>query len=125
MIKIYPSRGNEHKVIEVLDSMKGAMATLADCLDSSVLVEWGEGTAICYMEWWRTREGLDKHLGSPLFCRVLEAMEISRKPPVVNFYEMNGIGGLSLMENLRACTRQNNKKTATSKSTRRIRDRSL
>ena len=91
--------------------MKGPMATLADCLDCSVSMEWGEGNAICYMEWWRTREGLDRHLSSHLFCRVLEAMELSRKSPVVNFYEMNGIGGLNLMENLRVRTRKTAKKS--------------
>ena len=112
MIKIFPSPGCEHNVIEVLGSMKGPIATLVDCLDSSVSVEWGEGNAICYMEWWRTREGLDRHLGSSLFCRVLEAMELSRKPPVVNFYEMNGIGGLNLMENLRVRPRKTKKNPA-------------
>lgn len=125
MIKIYPSLGNEHKVIEVLDSMKGPMTALADCLGCSVSVEWGEGSAICYMEWWRTREGLDKHLGSPLFCRVLEAMEISRKSPVVNFYEMNVIGGLNLMEKFRVCAMPTGKKKAASKSMRRARGRPL
>jgi len=117
MIKIFPSPGREHTIIEVLGSMKGPMATLADCLDCSVSVEWGEGNAICYMEWWRTREGLDRHLGSPLFCRVLEAMELSRKSPVVNFYEMNGSGGLNLRENLRVCPMQTRKKSAERKRT--------
>lgn len=102
MIKIYSSAGHEHNIIEVLHSMKGPMANLVDCLDCFIAVEWGEGSAICYMEKWRSREALDRHLRSPLFCRVLEAMELSRKPPRIDFYEISGIGGMELVENLRS-----------------------
>jgi hypothetical protein len=80
--------------------MKGPVAALADCLDCSVAVEWGEGGAVCYMELWRTREALDRQLRSALFCRVLEAMELSNKPPLIDFFEINSIGGMELMENL-------------------------
>lgn len=119
IIKIFPSPGREHNVIEVLDSMKGPMAALADCLGCSVSVELGEASTICYMEWWRTREGFDKHLCSTLFCRVLEAMELSRKSPEIDFYEVYGIGGLSVMEKLRDSTMKTSSKTAAPRNTRK------
>lgn len=100
LIKIYPTSGREHNVIEVLDSMKGPVAALADCLDCSVAVEWGEGGAVCYMELWQTREAFDRQLRSALFCRVLEAMELSKKPPLIDFFEINSIGGMELLETL-------------------------
>lgn len=100
LIKIYPSPGHEHNVLDVLDSMKGPVTALADCLDCIVAVEWGEGGAICYIELWRTREALARQLRSSLFGRVLEAMELSRKPPLIDFLEVNSIGGMELMENL-------------------------
>jgi quinol monooxygenase YgiN len=100
LIKIYPLPGHDHNVLEVLDSMKGPVTALVDCLDCIVAVEWGEGGAICYIELWRSREALARQLRSPLFGRVLEAMELSHKPPLIDFLEVNSIGGMELMENL-------------------------
>lgn len=101
LIKIYPVPGDEHKIIDVLDSMKGPMATLRDCLGCMVSIELGDGGAVCYMERWRTREALNRHLRSQLYGRVLEAMEFSSFPPSVDFMEIISIGGLDLVEKAR------------------------
>ncbi len=99
LITIYPLPEDESKVIDVLDSMQGLIATNADC--QGCLFTTGRDKSICYMERWRTRAALDRHLRSALYCRVLEAMELSRKPPTVEFYEITGIGGLDLIEGVR------------------------
>jgi len=101
LITIYPFPENESKVIDVLDSIQALIATNADCLGCFFIVGTGAGESICYMERWRTREALDRHLRSNLYCRVLEAMELSRKPPIVEFYEMKGIGGLDVIKDVR------------------------
>jgi quinol monooxygenase YgiN len=101
VVKIYPPPGSEHSILDVLESMKGPVATIADCLGCSVTVEVGEGGAICYTEQWRTREALDRHLRSPLYGRVLEAMECSSTSPDVEFYEVTEVGGLELIEKVR------------------------
>jgi quinol monooxygenase YgiN len=101
VVKIYPAPGSEQTVLEVLESMKGPIAALDNCLGCSVTVEVGEGGAICYTEQWRTREALDRHLRSTLYGRVLEAMECSRTPPEVEFYEVTEVGGLELIEKVR------------------------
>ncbi|MEW6518659.1 MAG: antibiotic biosynthesis monooxygenase family protein [Thermodesulfobacteriota bacterium] len=102
LIKIYPLPGREHSVIEVLDSMKGPITALSDCLGCLVLVETGEGGAVCYMEQWRTREALDRHLRSTLYGRVLEVMERSRLPPEIEFFDAVRLGGLELLEAARS-----------------------
>ncbi len=99
LITIHPLPENESKVIDVLDSIQGLIAANADC--QGCLFTAGMGKSICYMERWRTREALDRHLRSHLYCRVLEAMELSRIPPTVEFYTISGIGGLNLIENVR------------------------
>ena len=100
-ITIYPFPENESTVIEVLDSIQALIAPNADCLGCVFTAGIGTGKSICYMERWRTREALDRHLRSNLYCRVLEAMELSRKPPLVEFYEMRGIGGLDMIADVR------------------------
>jgi quinol monooxygenase YgiN len=101
IIKIYPPTGSEHTIIDVLESVKVAIANLYDCLECSVAVEAGEDGQVCYMEHWRTREALDRHLRSPLYGRVLEAMELSRIPPEVTFFKVSKIDGLELVGRLR------------------------
>lgn len=101
LVKIYPPAGAEPSILEVLESMKGPIAALTDCIGCSVTVETGEGGAICYTERWATREALDRHLRSSLYGRILEAMECSRLPPVVEFYEVTEVGGLDLVERVR------------------------
>ena len=101
IIKIYPPTGSEHTIIDVLESVKVAIANLYDCLECSVAVEAGEDDQVCYMEQWRTREALDRHLRSPLYGRVLEAMELSRIPPEVTFFKVSKIGGLELVGRVR------------------------
>ena len=98
IIKIYPSPGSEHIVVDVLESMKGQIAAITDCYGCSVSVESGEGGTICYTERWRDREALDRHLRSALYGRVLAAMELSHTPPVIEFFEATKAGGLDLVE---------------------------
>ena len=101
LVKIYPRPGLERSILEVLDSLKGPTSIIGDCLGSSVSIEPEEGGAICYSEQWRSRESLDRHLRSPLYGRILAAMEFSRIPPEVKFYEATGVGGLDLVEKVR------------------------
>jgi len=101
LTRIYPSTGNEHTVIDVLDSLKGPISSNNDCLACGISVETDETGAICYLEKWLTREALQQHLRSALFDRVLAAMEFSRQPPDVAFYEVNEIGDLNLVEKVR------------------------
>lgn len=102
MIKIYPPPGNEHRVIDVLDSLKGPISAVADCLACSITVETDGTGAVCYSDQWRTREALDKHLRSALFSRLLEAMECSHQSPDIAFYDVTEVGGLKLVEQARA-----------------------
>lgn len=101
VVKIFPPPGRAQAVIEILETLKGPIAAEASCLGCSITVEAGEGGAICYTEQWRTREALDRHLRSPLYSRVLEAMECSYQPPEVDFYEATDVGGLELVEKAR------------------------
>ena len=101
IIRIYPQDGLEQSTLELLDSLKGPLAAAADCLGCSVAVETGEAPSICYFEQWRSRESLERHMRSPLYGRLLEALECSRIPPDVRFYEADGVGGLDLVEKAR------------------------
>jgi quinol monooxygenase YgiN len=101
IITIHPVPGEASRIIDILDSMQGLTATNPDCLGCFLTVEAREGKSICYMERWRTREALDRHVQSSLYFRVLEAMELSRIPPKVEFYAAKDVGGLDFLEQVR------------------------
>lgn len=101
LIRIYPSYGKEHTVIDILDSLKGPISSNNDCMDCTISVDTDQTRAICYSEQWRTREAMDQHLRSAYFNRVLEAMECSCQWPDVAFYVASKVGELELVEQLR------------------------
>lgn len=106
LIKIYPSPEMEPVIVDVLESLKGPNAANADCLDCTLTVGIDDDSrVICYTERWRSREALDRHLRSPMYGRILEAMESSQLPPVVLYYETNDVGGLELVELARSAKR--------------------
>jgi quinol monooxygenase YgiN len=101
MITIYPAPEHEHAVVDVLDSLKGPITANVDCLVCAISVETDGSGAVCYHEKWQSREALRQHLRSDLFGRVLAAMEFSRRPPDVEFYNATEAGGLDLVEQAR------------------------
>lgn len=101
IVKIYPVQGSEHKILDVLDSMKGPTSSLMDCLNCSVTIESGKPVVICYTEQWRSSQALEKHLRSNLYGRLLEAIECSGQSPEVFFYEVKETLGLELIEKIR------------------------
>ncbi len=102
IFKIYPAPGHAPAVLDVLESMKTALASASDCLDCTVAFETGEEGAIVYTERWRSQEALEAHLRSHIFLRILEAMEFSRIAPKVVFFDVSEIGGMDLIEVARA-----------------------
>lgn len=98
MIKIYPPPGRKKAVIDVLVRMKYQNENDIDYPGGSVSVEPGRVGAVCYMERWSNRDALDRHLRSPRYCRVLEAMECSRQSPEIEFFEVTNLGGLDVVE---------------------------
>ena len=55
ILKIYPATGRAPAVIDVLESMKMALASTSDCLDCTVAFETGEEGAIVYTEQRRSK----------------------------------------------------------------------
>ncbi|MDR2549930.1 MAG: hypothetical protein LBD10_07015 [Desulfobulbus sp.] len=100
---IHPYPGEEAGLLEVLDSIRGLVAVNIDCLECRLTMEV-ERETICYTERWRSWEALEQHLRSPLYSRVLEAMEMSRTPPEITFFAVQTIGGLEVVERARLHT---------------------
>ena len=103
LVTIHPTPNDVAKVVDILDSMRGILATNGDCCGCLLAVEAG-GDTVCYLERWTTRAALECHLRSSLYGRVLEAMELSGTAPTVEFFEVGVLGGLELVERVRLVT---------------------
>lgn len=101
ILTIFPLPGEGARVIEVLDSLRSAVALEGECLESLITIAPDEGGPICYTERWRSREALERHLGSPLYGRVFEAMELSRQTPRIEFLQVQEVGGLDMVAEAR------------------------
>lgn len=51
-----------------------------------------------YVEQWNSEDALSSHIRSPLYRRILAAMELCMQPPEVKFYYCSEEKGLELIE---------------------------
>ena len=60
---------------------------------------------IRYAEQWESEQALHNHLRSDLYRRILNAMELSKRPPEVGFYHTTEKQGFELIETVRRETK--------------------
>lgn len=101
LVIIHPVPDDVAKVVDILASTRSILATNGDCCGCLLATEAGGGEIVYYLERWATRAALERHLRSPLYGRVLEAMELSGKRPTVEFFEIGALGGLEMVERVR------------------------
>ncbi len=101
LVKIAPTAENRKEVLDILYSMKGPTQAIHGCLACDICMEEGEEGIIMLLEHWLTWEDFIRHIRSDLYSRMLEAMELSRKEPEVNFFEVSAMKGMELIEAVR------------------------
>jgi len=103
LLKIKPRAGKRKETLEILCSLRERLEGRQDCLACEVYEAYqGEGK-ILYLEQWRSAEALNSHIQSPLYLRILTAMELAAKEPEICFHEVAGSRGMDLIEALRGC----------------------
>jgi quinol monooxygenase YgiN len=102
MVKIVPSPGKRQEILDILLSVKGPTLAVPGCRACSIYEEHGAEQAIAYVELWQAPAEMYRHLRSPLYSRVLEAMELSARKPEICFHTVLRTEGLELIESLRS-----------------------
>lgn len=72
-----------------------------DCAGGRVYESYGEENCILYLEEWKTKEALYRHIQSDLYRRILSVMELAEETPCVEFHEFNEMQGMELIISLR------------------------
>jgi len=100
LVKISPDPVKRQELIHILLTVKGPALATSGCRSCSVYEEYDE-TAIVYLELWDTEAELRQHIRSPLYSRLLEAMELSINAPEINYYTVTKAGGIDLIGEVR------------------------
>lgn len=101
IVKLRPRTDRRHEVRAILETVTGPTQAEPGCLGCVVLEERGEEESVLLVEKWQTGDDLNRHLRSPLYSRILEAMELCREPPDVTFHEISATSGMEVIRALR------------------------
>ena len=102
IIRLFPSAKQRAQVLDLLRSVQDLTRPVPGCLGCWLSEEEYAHTHIRYAEQWESEETLHTHLRSDLYRRVLNAMELSKRPPDVGFYHTLQKQGFELIEAVRA-----------------------
>ncbi len=102
MVKISPSPGKQQEILDILMSVRGPTLAASGCLECSIYEEHDEEHIVLYLEKWQSMNEMIVHIRSPLYTRVLKALELSVRQPEISFYEVSGRQGIELIEGVRS-----------------------
>jgi quinol monooxygenase YgiN len=100
-MRIQPVEGRRAEALELLQSVLGPINALPGCSDLSICEELGGKHTIFFQERWAEEGGFNDHVRSPLFNRVLAAIELSSADPQVEIHGVHHTEGLGLIYRLR------------------------
>jgi quinol monooxygenase YgiN len=101
IMKVFPPARQQAQVMEILRSVQDLARPTPGCTGCWVSEESFPHPHIRYAEQWESEESLHEHLRSPLYRRVLAAMELSTKQPEINYYYTVRERGFDLIEEVR------------------------
>lgn len=102
MLKIFPVPSKEQEILDILLSVRGPTLAACGCLECCIYQEHDEERAIVFLERWQSRKVMITHLRSPLYPRVLKALELSDRQPEICFFEIAAEHGIELIEKERS-----------------------
>lgn len=100
-LRIVPSADKRSDLLELLRSVQGPIQAHPDCRACRLYEEDGAEQSVLLWERWASRAAFHHHVRSPIFQRILAAIELSSQPPEVGVYEVSSAGGLEVIEELR------------------------
>jgi|WetSurMetagenome_2_1015567.scaffolds.fasta_scaffold181880_3 quinol monooxygenase YgiN len=100
-IRIDPIPGKRLAVLDILMSVQTMVRLKRGCMYCDIFKEHDDGEKILYIEKWQAEEDMYQHIRSNLYLRILNAIELSSKPPEVCFHEDSETAGIELIETIR------------------------
>jgi quinol monooxygenase YgiN len=102
LIELLPLAKQRTPMMEILRGVSDLTQAHPDCLGCWLDTKDEPPDRLRYVEQWATEAGLQEHIRSELYRRVLAAIELSSRPPGVHFYYISRTKGMELIEALRS-----------------------
>jgi quinol monooxygenase YgiN len=101
-VSIRASKQKYQQIGSALESLVGPTEVQQGCLRCRLLQGWHDLDELVLQASWESAEDLTSHLQSDIYRRLLQLMELSSVPPVVEFWTVQDVSGLELVEKARA-----------------------
>ena len=90
------------EVLRTLRVLMGHATSKAGCAGFSLLQDVINPETLTICDWWVTREDLDAHVRSADYRLLLAVIDLSVTPPDISFDDLEHIGGLEVVQAVRA-----------------------
>ena len=97
-MSISAPEGQAQELCSALASLTGPTEVQQGCVSCRMLLSWHNPNEIVIQTKWTSVDDLIVHLQSDTYKRLLLLMELSPSPPVLQFYTVQEIRGLDLVE---------------------------
>jgi len=97
-MSISAPEGQVQQLCSALASLTGPTEVQQGCLSCRLFQSWQDPNEIVIQRRWTSADDLILHLQSEAYKRLLLLMELSPSPPVLQFYTVQEVRGLDLVE---------------------------
>ncbi len=106
ILRVFPTQDKRRQVLSLLLSVQGPIQAEPGCAACRICEEEGHDGPILYLECWHSQAQFERHVRSDRYRRILEAMELSRIQPEIEFHRVSETRGIEVVEGLRASSGQ-------------------
>ena len=105
LLRIPVSEENRASITRLFRSLIEPIQSETGCISCRLYREPKNPDVLTWVEEWRTREDLDRHLRSQRFTKILAALDMADAEPEVRFDTVAETAGMQLIEEARGSSR--------------------
>ncbi len=85
---------NRKKVLDIFRGLLGPIKVEPGCLGCRLYQDLENENLIVFEEVWESQNDLDRHINSEKYRHILVALDMSSKPPEINFNNITSTAGM-------------------------------
>ena len=101
-VRLAISEAHKSEVLRTLRVLMGHATAQAGCMGFSVVQDVTDPKALTICDLWTSREDFDVYVRCAEYRLLLAVIDLSLTPPDISFDDLEHIGGLDLLQTLRA-----------------------
>jgi quinol monooxygenase YgiN len=101
-IELVPAQDKRRQMLEILQFAENGVRRNPGCTWCGIYESHDPDSAILYLEQWESERDLRTYVRSKAYLPILNAIDMAREQPKVNFYDVGSTRSMELIELLRA-----------------------